>query len=541
MQEPCWACRCAARPHSWLQPISRKRVALPSRVIALSPAFTAFLAEDGMILPSPPPGSELTAADPRFVPRRHRTTASATDSSDAPCFPEVETEIRSSVDELGGEVFIKLESVAPVDAAWIALNGSLKVANAGQAFALLKASERVGHFLDTVAAPAARPPRRHAGSAPETVAAGASPAPGAVGGSGEAPAGAAASTPSPPLHLVLRTWYELHPQREYRAFIRNGRVIAVCSRYPSEAAAAAAAAPDAREPCITADDAAASSSESAAAVAIAAGSGAVDSLRSSLLAFLESSVIPIVPLPLRSLAADVYLDKKGRGWLVDIAPLWTGGVDLIAFAPDELGLPPATDADAAESRGSDAAAAAGAAASAAERHADDEAAGSAASKCPTCSIAAGPSGAAAAASAAGASDASAHESSTSSVLWRIGADAADAVRRIAGRSSVAAGMGPEPAASSSSAADDSAAAQATPHISLPKMAANRFPDELLLLAGSTGRSIADIIGDLEGAVRAAGLADEAAGGGGRPRESLFRRGNGSDSDSDSSDESDDDE
>lgn len=514
-----------------------------------------------MHLPQPPLGVELTAADPRFVPRRRREADAANDSANPHCFPEVETAIASSIDELGGEVFVKLESVAPVDASWIALNGSLKVTNAGQAFALLKASERVGHFLDIggIGKATGKLPLAACSLKPFEAASDAAAASREVSPAAVAAPGAAAPAP---LHLVLRTWYELHSQREYRAFVRDKRVVGVCSRYPSEAAAAAVSSAG-REPedgGAAAEDAAAPAGASAG-TAPTAGSAA---FRSSLLAFLQSSVLPIVPPPLHSFAADVYVDKKGRGWLLDIAPLWTGGVDLIAFTPEELGLPPAAadddvDAEPAADGGAPGAAAGAGTASSAS------AAASVPRACPTCfAPAAGAStacavdaGAAAtrtAAAAAGEAVASRVDSGT--VLWRIGVDALEAARSIAGGGAAAAPTaGPEPPAASAAAsagaaggtgapaaaAAAGAACLPTPHISLPKMAANRFPDELLLLAGSTGRSIADIIGDLEGAVRAAGLAGDAergaaaAGGAGGAglHESLFRRGNGSDSDSDS--------
>ncbi|KAJ1560432.1 hypothetical protein HK405_007121 [Cladochytrium tenue] len=202
-----------------------RAVTLKSVVLPLSDEFVEYLNADGVFLPRDRNGNH----QPHF-PRQENSaddesdsTESDTSSADSggddeddppawatiPDFPDLERDIAEAIKELGGAVFPKLNWSSPKDASWVALGGSLKCHSSGDVFLLLKSSDFVAHDLS------------HAfdncvdGVATDTAA---------------AASAERGSTQHPRFELVLRKWYDLNPALEFRCFVRNHELVAVCQR-----------------------------------------------------------------------------------------------------------------------------------------------------------------------------------------------------------------------------------------------------------------------------------------------------------------------
>lgn len=106
--------------------------------------------------------------------------------------------IENTIEELGGTVAPKLNWSAPKDATWIAATNSMECRTPNDIYLLLKSSDFVTHdlahaFDDTA--------DQHTVPDPEI-----------------------------PYHLVLRKWITLNPSVEFRCFVRDRRLIALCQR-----------------------------------------------------------------------------------------------------------------------------------------------------------------------------------------------------------------------------------------------------------------------------------------------------------------------
>lgn len=121
--------------HLWVQHPRLKRNTFKTRVVPLPlPHFEAWLSEEGLHLPpSEPSGAPSTEQMER---------------------EEALLQLRKDVDEaigaLGGQVFPKLNFSAPLDAAWMALDNTLKCQSADDVFILLKSSDRLQHDLQVL-------------------------------------------------------------------------------------------------------------------------------------------------------------------------------------------------------------------------------------------------------------------------------------------------------------------------------------------------------------------------------------------------------
>jgi hypothetical protein len=109
-------------------------------------------------------------------------------------------DIARLIEELGGKVAPKLNWSAPKDATWIAATNSMECRTPNDVYLLLKSSDFVTHDLE------------HAFDDTED------------------DADASAVTPTIPYHLVLRKWIVLNPAVEFRCFVRNRKLIAICQR-----------------------------------------------------------------------------------------------------------------------------------------------------------------------------------------------------------------------------------------------------------------------------------------------------------------------
>lgn len=104
--------------------------------------------------------------------------------------------IEATIEELGGKVAPKLNWSAPKDATWIAATNSMECRTPNDIYLLLKSSDFITHDL------------QHAFDDTDD----------------QSP------DPAVPYHLVLRKWITLNPSVEFRCFVRDRRIIAICQR-----------------------------------------------------------------------------------------------------------------------------------------------------------------------------------------------------------------------------------------------------------------------------------------------------------------------
>ena len=171
--------------------------------------------------------------------------------------------LEAALAEVGGAALPKLCGAAPRDAAWMTHDKRLRVTGVDEACSLLRASDHCQHELaraldvDALAA-------------------------------GGAAADAAWAQYSGLEALVLRRWAEVRPAWEVRAFVVGGRLVGISQRHCGEHRAALEAAVREAE---------------AGIAALLCGDGPV-----------------ATHLGESSFAADIYLGRTGRLWLVDLAP-----------------------------------------------------------------------------------------------------------------------------------------------------------------------------------------------------------------------------
>ncbi|KAF3561885.1 hypothetical protein DY000_02010978 [Brassica cretica] len=118
-----------------------------------------------------------------------------------PSFPELEIEIKNSIEALGGSIFPKLNWSAPKDAAWISPSQSLSCSCFSEIALLLRSSDSILHDLceayDSCSDNKAASSRRR----PES------------------------------FFLALRKWYpSLKPEMEFRCFVKGNELVGVCQR-----------------------------------------------------------------------------------------------------------------------------------------------------------------------------------------------------------------------------------------------------------------------------------------------------------------------
>lgn len=166
----------------------------------MPPAFLDYLRSDGIILP-PEDGDNATWSD------NDSGIFSGADNNDddeeEPADPsanwrDTHEAIENTIEELGGKVAPKLNWSAPKDATWINATNSMECRTPNDIYLLLKSSDFVTHdithaFDDTA---------DHGSDELQDI----------------------------PYHLVLRKWITLNPSVEFRCFVRDRRLIALCQR-----------------------------------------------------------------------------------------------------------------------------------------------------------------------------------------------------------------------------------------------------------------------------------------------------------------------
>lgn len=173
-----------------------------ARLVPLPEAFLSYLGEDGIILP-PEDGDgdrpEWSDADSGIFSGADNDAEE--DDQDALYDPstnwrETHEAIGRVIEELGGKVAPKLNWSAPKDATWIAATNSMECTTPNDIYLLLKSSDFITHDL------------HHAFDDTE----------------------ASTSQDPIPYYLILRKWITLNPSVEFRCFVRNRILIAICQR-----------------------------------------------------------------------------------------------------------------------------------------------------------------------------------------------------------------------------------------------------------------------------------------------------------------------
>ncbi|TQS37684.1 hypothetical protein Golomagni_01831 [Golovinomyces magnicellulatus] len=175
--------------------------AIKSKIIPLPPSFINYLRSDGIIL-----SSDSFNVSPTYFNENSNDTFvssendSGSESEDSPLvlFPELHKKINQTIAELGGLVAPKLNWSAPKDATWISIKNSMECATPDDIYLLLKSSDFITFdlehpFDETVEE------ERITNKDIEYV-------------------------------LVLRKWFQINPSSEFRCFVRNRNVIAMCQR-----------------------------------------------------------------------------------------------------------------------------------------------------------------------------------------------------------------------------------------------------------------------------------------------------------------------
>jgi len=171
-----------------------------ARLIPLPPAFLDYLRSDGIVLP-PEDSDNPTWSDNDsgiFSGTDNNDDAEEASADPSTDWRETHEAIENTIEELGGTVAPKLNWSAPKDATWIAATNSMECRTPNDIYLLLKSSDFVTHDL------------AHAfdDTADKDI----------------------APDPEIPYHLVLRKWITLNPSVEFRCFVRDRRLIALCQR-----------------------------------------------------------------------------------------------------------------------------------------------------------------------------------------------------------------------------------------------------------------------------------------------------------------------
>ncbi|CAH2071745.1 unnamed protein product [Thlaspi arvense] len=117
--------------------------------------------------------------------------------SSTPSFPELEIEIKESIETLGGAIFPKLNWSAPKDAAWISPSQNLSCTCLSEIALLFRSSDSLLHDLCN----AYDSCTDKASSRPQS------------------------------FFLALRKWYpSLKPEMEFRCFVKSNELVGICQR-----------------------------------------------------------------------------------------------------------------------------------------------------------------------------------------------------------------------------------------------------------------------------------------------------------------------
>lgn len=171
-----------------------------ARLVPLPSAFVDYLKSDGIVLP-PEENDNGTWSDDDsgiFSGADNNDGGEQEEADPSLHWRDTHDAIERTIEELGGKVAPKLNWSAPKDATWIAATNSMECSSPNDIYLLLKSSDFITHDL------------AHAfdDTADQS------------------------TTPDPEIayHLVLRKWINLNPSVEFRCFVRDRQLIALCQR-----------------------------------------------------------------------------------------------------------------------------------------------------------------------------------------------------------------------------------------------------------------------------------------------------------------------
>ncbi|KAH7125552.1 cell division cycle protein-like protein [Dendryphion nanum] len=192
--------------HSWHP--KYRGITPKARLVPLPDTFLEYLRADGIVIP-PEENDRAEWSDNDsgiFSAADNDADSFEEDNDPSAHWRETHEEIQRVIDELGGKVAPKLNWSAPKDATWINATNSMQCTSPNDIYLLLKSSDFIAHdlqhaFDDTV--------DENVQTSPSNT-----------------------STPNPVIrfHLVMRKWILLNPAVEFRVFVRNKKIIAVCQR-----------------------------------------------------------------------------------------------------------------------------------------------------------------------------------------------------------------------------------------------------------------------------------------------------------------------
>ncbi|KAF2840408.1 cell cycle control protein [Patellaria atrata CBS 101060] len=191
--------------HSWYP---RYRSVTPkARLIPLPLPFLEYLRSDGIVLPPEEnaPRTEWSDSDSGIFSSNDNASDQEDGEDEDPSVHWAETHqsIKNTIQELGGKVIPKLNWSAPKDATWISSTNSMDCRAPNDIYLLLKSSDFVTHDLEHAFDDCVEDDSEPS-SKLEIV--------------------------DIPYHLILRKHILLNPSVEFRCFVRNRKLLAICQR-----------------------------------------------------------------------------------------------------------------------------------------------------------------------------------------------------------------------------------------------------------------------------------------------------------------------
>jgi len=207
--------------HYW-HPLYRS-ITPKARLIPLTDSFLSYLRADGIFLPPEDSARARAAAD---NDSGIYTLSEDTDSEDEEEYDpstewrDIHTQIKATIEELGGKVTPKLNWSAPKDATWMSPTNDLQCKNANDIYLLLKSSNFITHDLDYVFVDCEEED--------ESISKTDLPI-----STTDPSASQTAESPTAqkiPYYLILRKYFNLNPALEFRCFVRNRTLLCMCQR-----------------------------------------------------------------------------------------------------------------------------------------------------------------------------------------------------------------------------------------------------------------------------------------------------------------------
>ncbi|KAK4984198.1 hypothetical protein LTR50_006736 [Elasticomyces elasticus] len=183
-----------------------------ARLIPLTQPFLSYLRADGIVLPSDDTQQrDWSDSDSGvFSSTDNREDSDADEDTDPSAqWHDVHEAVKATIAELGGKVVPKLNWSAPKDATWISTTNSMECRTPSDVYLLLKSSDFITHDLEHAFDDCVEDSEKSGPLRQETV---------------------PKTLQDIPYTLVLRKYILLNPSVEFRCFVRNRKLIALCQR-----------------------------------------------------------------------------------------------------------------------------------------------------------------------------------------------------------------------------------------------------------------------------------------------------------------------